>query len=319
MPYVRFAGTFKSAAGNAGTGYYIYTPETDVTAVLQIIHDWGEEIRDYRQVIHYLTDHGIAVCGCDLTGHGASAEGAKGSFAAHNGWSCLVKDQKKLFRIARKTFPGAPCYVYGQGLGALIARLFCIKNEDVDGLILGGVPGIQRFNHTIVLGTGLIKRIKSPSFQIRKMTDMVTGNLNRGFPEEEGIHAWYSENPEARKKYEQKKPSRIPFSVSVVEDMLKMVSLCQVRTCCRNIKEGLPVFLAGGSADPVCRKGRELQHAARCYEQAGHPAEVKIYEGVRHSLKDSFIWNEVFEDMLQWIRRNIPDEEEDDIGPAPEA
>lgn len=314
MPYIRFSGTFKSADRTAGTGYYIYTPEMDVTAVLQIMHDWGEEIRDYEPVIHYLTDHGIAVCGCDLTGHGASAEGADGAFAAHNGWSCLVKDQKKLFKIVRKTFPGSPCFVYGQGLGALIARLFCIKNEDVCGLILGGVPGIQRFNHTIVLGTGLIKRIKSPSFQIRKMTDMVTDNLNRGFPEEEGIHAWYSENPDARRKYEQKKASRIPFTVSVVEDMLKMVSLCQVRTCCRNIREGLPVLLLAGSCDPVCRRGRELQYTARSYEKAGHPATVRIYEGVRHSLKDCSIRDEVFRDMFHWIRENLP--EEADPGPA---
>ena len=74
MAYQKFTGTYQSSDHINRIHYYIYEPETDLRAIIQIVHDFGDCIERNESFIRFFTDHGIMVCGCDHIGHGRSSK-----------------------------------------------------------------------------------------------------------------------------------------------------------------------------------------------------------------------------------------------------
>ena len=73
MAYSKFSGTYRSANHKNRIHYYIFEPETDLRAILQITHGWKDYIERNEELIRFFTDHGVMVCGCDFIGHGRSS------------------------------------------------------------------------------------------------------------------------------------------------------------------------------------------------------------------------------------------------------
>lgn len=74
MAYQKFTGTYQSSDHINRIHYYIYEPETDLRAILQIVHDFGDFVERNENLIRFFTDHGVMVCGCDHIGHGRSSK-----------------------------------------------------------------------------------------------------------------------------------------------------------------------------------------------------------------------------------------------------
>ena len=66
MAYQKFTGTYQSSDHINRIHYYIYEPETDLRAILQIVHDFGDFVERNENLIRFFTDHGVMVCGCDV-------------------------------------------------------------------------------------------------------------------------------------------------------------------------------------------------------------------------------------------------------------
>ena len=161
MAYSKFSGTYRSANHKNRIHYYIFEPEADIRAIVQLTHGWRDYIERNEELIQYFTNHGIMVCGCDFIGHGRSSEEEKrGHFDETNGWSYLVKDVKKLASYIQKEYPGVPYFLYGHGMGSLVARLCCLGEFGLDGVILSGTSGKQKYCRRSILLTAILRRFK---------------------------------------------------------------------------------------------------------------------------------------------------------------
>ena len=73
MNFIKETGHFESSDGVNSIAYYVYRPEnTETRAVMQISHGMCEYIERYEDLADFLCKNGIAVCGNDHLGHGAS-------------------------------------------------------------------------------------------------------------------------------------------------------------------------------------------------------------------------------------------------------
>ena len=59
MAYQKFTGTYQSSDHINRIHYYIYEPETDLRAILQIVHDFGDFVERNENLIRFFTDHGV--------------------------------------------------------------------------------------------------------------------------------------------------------------------------------------------------------------------------------------------------------------------
>lgn len=54
MAYQKFTGTYQSSDHINRIHYYIYEPETDLRAILQIVHDFGDFVERNENLIRFL-------------------------------------------------------------------------------------------------------------------------------------------------------------------------------------------------------------------------------------------------------------------------
>ena len=95
--------TLNSSDGSSKLAGFLFLPEGEPRAVVQICHGMCEYILRYEEMAQYLTDAGYAVCGIDHLGHGSTAEmneGGLGYFGEKGAWNNLVEDQEVVPRSA---------------------------------------------------------------------------------------------------------------------------------------------------------------------------------------------------------------------------
>ena len=306
MAYLKFSGTYRSANHKSRIHYYLFEPETDLRAIIQITHGWKDYIERNEELIRFFTDHGIMVCGCDFIGHGRSAgEEEWGHLEEDDGWVYLVKDVKRLTAYMRKEYPQVPFFLYGHGMGSLVARLCCLYDSPWDGVILSGTSSRQKFCRRSVLALALLRRIKGVNHRSGLVESMVYGRLNRKFRKEKEGLSWFSEDRETRDRYKADKCTQFRFTLKAYENIFKMLALVSTRKWYRSLSVEMPILLISGKEDPIGDFGKGITDIHHRMLEMGCLADIHLYDGIRHELQSDPRHEEIFNDMLKWMKNHI--------------
>jgi len=126
---------FQSGAGGRRIFWRAWTPEATPTAVVVIAHGAGEHSGRYAHVASRLVGAGYAVYALDHRGHGRS----DGPRALIEHVDLTVSDLDGLVGRARAAHPGAPVFLLGHSMGAMIALRYAPVHQDrLAGVILSG-------------------------------------------------------------------------------------------------------------------------------------------------------------------------------------
>ena len=69
---------------------------------------------------------------------------------------------------------------------------------------------------------------------------------------------------------------------------------------------GIPVFIVSGSMDPVGDYGKGVTKIYEKLKKAGtRDITMKLYEGARHEILNETCREEVYRDILSWIKRHV--------------
>lgn len=304
MAYSKFSGTYRSANHKNRIHYYIFEPEADIRAIIQLTHGWRDYIERNEDFIKFFTDHGIMVCGCDFIGHGRSSDEEKrGHFDEVNGWSYLVKDVKKLATYIQKEYPDVPFFLYGHGMGSLVARLCCLGNFGLDGVILAGTSGKQRFCRRSILLTAFLRRFKGFNHRSKHLESLIYKKLNRKYRREKDCFSWYSEDPVLRERFSSDERCQFTFTISAYENIFKMLGLVSTPKWYRSVNENLPILLLSGEEDPIGDYGKGVEQVYEYLHKSDHMVEMNLYPGVRHELQSDEKNQEIFSDILDFMKK----------------
>lgn len=304
MAYSKFSGTYRSANHKNRIHYYIFEPETELRAIVQFTHGWKDYIERNTELIHYFTNHGIMVCGCDFIGHGRSSEeSALGHLDRKNGWSYLVKDAKKLAGFMREEYPNVPLFLYGHGMGSLVARLCCLQKGLFDGVILSGTSGKQRFCRRCVLTTTLLRHIKGWKHRSPYIEKLMYKMLNRKFAGEKDELSWFSADESLRRQYERDVRCQFTFTLSALENIFKMLSLVSAGHWYTSVDRQLPILFISGAEDPIGDFGKGVSAVSTHLLKYNNFVEMRLYEGIRHELQGDERRQEIFDEVLHWMKK----------------
>lgn len=302
--------SFVSANGKNTVHGQLWIPDAEPCAILQIAHGMTEFVDRYDEFARFMNTQGIIVVGNDHIGHGSSVSDSSewGYFAPKAGSECAVKDMEHVTIMMKEKYPKLPCFLLGHSMGSFMTRRYIMNHgRNINGVIIVGT-GNQPVME-IVAGKALIKIIrafKGDMYRSSLVNKMMFGTYNRRIVPLRTKFDWLTRDEEIVDRYVNDPACTFTFTLNGFYTLLDTLQYIERPENIAKIPAGLPTLILSGSEDPVGNYGKAVKTVYDNIKNAGvKEIELKIYEGCRHEILNEIIREEVYADILDWIRKGI--------------
>lgn len=289
---------------------YRWEPDEDVekAGIIQLIHGSCEHSRRYLDFAEFLTGNGYIVYSSDLRGHGLSVKSEKdlGYFGEENGWNMIVEDIYELTKFIKDKHSNLKLIVLGHSMGSFLARHYAIVHgAEIDGVIATGTA----HNPKLIMKFGCfiaerdIKKNGSRHIN-HTLNNMSYNSFSNQFKPIRTKQDWLTRNEKIVDNFIEDKLCGFIFTSSAFRDMFEGLLFITDKSNIEKMREDLPILLLSGKKDPVGSNGKMVLKAFSEYKKAGiKNIELKLYEGMRHEILNEIGKEEVYNDILNWLRK----------------
>lgn len=295
---------FPSHTGVADIHAKLWIPEGTPVAILQVAHGMAEHIERYHDFASFLAEQGILVAANDHAGHGKSVGEDKlhGYFGAENGWSNLVADIAMLRSMVSGRYPGIPYVMMGHSMGSFLMRTYASRQGAGNAaFIFSGTGGKNPAVSAGKLVAKLEKRrngAKQPSTMLQNMS---FGSFNKAFAPNRTNSDWLSRDGAQVDAYEADPLSGFVFTAEAMSDLFEGLTEISSEAWAAKVPD-VPILMFSGDKDPVGANGEGVRQVAGWLEATGHRVTLKLYPEGRHEMLNEINRQEVYEDVLAFIR-----------------
>ena len=295
---------FKSGSGARLHGCR-WTPDSQVRAVLQIVHGIAEYVERYDGFANFLNRQGILVVAEDHMGHGKSIsqECPQGYFAG--GWQTAVDDTYRLTRDTMAEFRDVPFILFGHSMGSFMARTILAKYPD-SGITAAVICGTG-WQPAPVLAAGkaacaLVCRAKGERAPSPLLQAMAFGTYNRKVEHPRTPYDWLSRDNSVVNAYKADPLCGFTPTAGLMRDMMEGIAYIQREENLAKMGKAIPILFIAGGDDPVGSYGAGVRTAAEAFRKAGmERVDVRIYPLCRHELLNEINREEIMDDVSRWI------------------
>lgn len=293
-------------------GHKLYTvmwvPESPIGHV-QLLHGMAEHIGRFDDFARFLASHGYAVTGHDQRGHGRTAKrnGKLGFLAERNGFERIVEDARQVVAAMQGKLGELPFILFGHSMGSYVARRYIqLYSDSVERVVLSGSGGNVKYQG--FAGREYARAmVRTFGTQGRNhlLTSLMFGQFNVQFPEADAGFGWLSRDPKVVQSYiTDPLCGFIPTNQFFV-DLFDGIFIIHNPREVRKVRNGLPIFFASGSNDPVGNLGKGVFMAAKQLTDAGvENVTVFLGENARHELINELHRELYYEVIVRWMKRD---------------
>jgi alpha-beta hydrolase superfamily lysophospholipase len=268
----------------------------------------------YEGAAQRLCAGGIEVWAADQRGHGKTADpglngegkgGLLGHCADRDGVSRVTADIRLINGIIAETHPGTPLFLLGHSWGSFVAQNYIENSGGLSGCILSGTRGPDGLK--IVLGAplmALIALLRGSRKGSALSRYIVDGSVNKPFRPNRTSFDWLSRDEGEVDAYIADPLCGNLCSAGFYRDMIGTLRSIHKPESMARISRDLPVYVFGGSADPVGDMGNSPTALVNAYRSLGiKDLEFVLYPDARHETLNETNREEVAENLLSWILR----------------
>ena len=268
---------------------YLWLPDGEVKAVLQVTHGMTEHMGRYKAFAEYLIPQGIAVTGFDLWGHGKNPGDPEVATFGEGGWAAAIEDMRLFYELLEQRFTGTPHYMLGFSLGSFLLREYLTRYPDegeIAGAIIMGTGHQPGWLLSIIMG--IVKgQIKKAGFD--KATDLVRqlsfGTYNQKFKPNRTAADWLCADETELDKYLADPLVRKDISSGLFWELLGSMKRTGSAFEYDGWDTSLPILLISGQDDPVGDAGKGVQAIYNRMKKTGmENVTLKLFPGARHDL-----------------------------------
>ena len=280
--------------------YYLRWQVCEPRAAVVIAHGMVEHPDRYDDLATYLNGNGIAVYGIYHIGHGPDAEVL--NHMGEGDFDRCVDNMHELVQLAAEE-TGVPVILLGHSMGSFLSQLYVTRYHDLAGLILSGsTKAAPIAKMGAVLATVLTALSKDKTRPSPFMNNMAFGAYNKAFPDHRTEFDWLSRDEAQVDKYIADPLCGGICSVSFYKNLTCGMAQMGKPEHTRNVSKDLPVYIQGGSMDPVSEMGKGLYALRDQYTALGlSRVELTVYDGARHEIFNETNRHEGYRNTLTFI------------------
>lgn len=284
--------------------YYLQWALQTPDAVVVIAHGMVEHPGRYDDLAIFLNQHGIAVYGIYHIGHGEDATVLNHMGAGE--FDRCISNLHELVQLVR-TQTTAPVILLGHSMGSFMSQLYITRYQDLDGLILSGST---KANLMAKAGSVLARVMYALSHDRTKpspfMNAMAFGAYNKAFSNPRTDFDWLSRDEKQVDKYVADPYCGGICSIGFFKNLTVGMTAMGKKKYIQNIDPSLPIYIQGGSMDPVSDMGKGLYKLKKQYDELSiKRTELTVYEGARHEIFNECNREEVYRNTLRFIQSVI--------------
>lgn len=280
----------------------------EIKGIIKIAHGMAEHSGRYSELANYLVTAGYAVIAHDHRGHGQSIQqGLAGHYGDNNGWDLVISDMGAVSQFARTEFPEAPLFELGHSMGSFILQQYLIREQPmIAGIILSGSNYSSPFKYLAARPVAQLEcKRQGKHGHSPLIRHLSFGSFNNRFKPARTQFDWLSRDPEQVDAYIQDPLCGFDCTNQLWLDLLGGLTEISRPQALRRIPD-VPIFILGGSLDPVGQQGQGLKKLAKVLQATGHRSvELKLYPEGRHEMFNETNRQEVFCDLHHWLDRQL--------------
>lgn len=269
---------FRGAGGHSLLRRTWAPPEP--SALLVLSHGFAEHSGRYDPFGVWFAARGYAVSAHDHRGHGRS-EGARCHVRRFDDY---LDDLAVALETARAERPDVPVFLVGHSMGGLITAAFARERQpDVAGIALSG-PALSLGADVSRVKLLLARVLSRVAPRLRMASGLDPNGLSR--------------DPEVVRAYQEDPLVETKMTAALGAELLRAVQ----RTSKGAADLKLPLLVLHGEADPLCDV-----EGSRAFVAAATHAKPRLitYPGLRHEIFNEPEHEQVFGDLLDWIRATL--------------
>ena len=293
---------------------YLWKPEGDVKAIVHVVHGMTEHMGRYDAFAEFMNQHGIAVAGYDLRGHGRNDNDyPAATFISGKdkdyGWKAVLQDVRLQISNIAHMLPNVKYYLMGFSLGSFVVReLMKDLPFNPDGVLLVGTG----FPASAVLSlmdfiTGTEAK-RTPAGNMSDLTkSLAFDTYNKQFPNAKTPMDWLCSDAAEMDKYMHDPLCNKAISADLFHEMVSAMKRTGKPGFYKKAAHKPPVAIINGSEDHV---GGAVG-AERCkqyLEKEGYHVTSSVIRCARHDIfheHDSGASNMFYQMVAQWIYDNM--------------
>lgn len=304
---------FPSSSGLCSIHTIIWYPDSSIynqpVGVIQIAHGMIDHIERFEEMAEYFADKGFVVAGNDHLGHGESvnSEDDYGYFAkGSHGADYLIKDMHRLTRIMKKMYKDIPYILIGHSMGSFMARKYaCVYGDELDGVIFLGTGNQSKALVNTGLGLSYIARcVRGERYRSKVLNKMMFGAYNSHIKDNRTDNDWLTKDTKIVDAYVNDPKCSYAFTANGYIGFFNVIKYDINEKNIAKTPADLPVLFGSGEEDPVGNYGKAVKKIFKLYTKYVDNVELRLYEDDRHELHSETNRQEVFDDLLEWIKSN---------------
>ncbi len=284
-----------------------FAPESqsEVRAVLQIVHGMGEHGARYERLARELCADGFAVYAADCRGHGRTARSAAelGHFADRDGWEQIVADVQTLAAHCAASHPGARRALLGHSMGSFVALDFLTRFGDgLHAAVLSGSAPSAGVLGWVLRGVASLERLRvGARGHSALLRQALFGRFNAAFERAETPFDWLSRDRAEVARYVSDPLCGFVLTAGGFCDLGGALGRIYRRARLARIPPALPLYLIAGELDPVAGQTGVTRLAEELRAAGLQRVDLRIYPGARHELLNEIDRAQVTDDLRVWL------------------
>ncbi len=284
---------------------FSFSASGGAAGVIQVNHGLAEHAARYERFAKFMAPHGFHIYAHDHRGHGetTAADAPPGVFADKNGAAKIVADVGAIHQLIANRHPDLPVICFGHSMGGLIALNYALANS-------ARIAGLACWNANF--SAGLLGRIAKAILaweQFRLGSDVPSRSLPKltfrdwaaKIPDRKTDFDWLSRDEAEVAKYLADPLCGWNASVSMWQEILKLVFAGADDRNFGEMRRDLPVDLIGGEKDPATDGGKAILALNRRLSAMGFSdVTCNILGKTRHESLNEINRDEVMERFAKW-------------------